>query len=528
MRGSILAAIAIGVVALVIGTAAHSSAGLWCGTSGFPTDRLPDAVSAQQIHVVYAIPSDGQDAFAQDAQRIVDDLGALDDWWHREDSTRTPRFDLYAFPGCAGGLDALDLSTVRLPHDTAYYQAIDGRSDRLRADLDTTFADPAKKYLVYYDAPVDTPFDCGQSAIAPATGGATAYSFLYLQAPSCTHDLGTGRGTAGYTAHELLHNLGAVPDGAPHICFEHSVCDWYRDVETQFPTGDPIAELILDYGRDDYYGHPGGWFDVQDSPWLSHVGAPQEPLSVGVTGRGRGTVTSDLPGIACPGACAIAWEQGARVHLSATAAPGSQFLRWDGACSGSADCALTMNAALSVTATFVPSVVSLAVKVRGRGSVRSTPRGITCPGHCASRFGYGTPVRLRATAPKGWRFAAWSGACRGHGACVVSEDDDRRVTATFRSRSVLAASASPAQNPIQRENALPGTSSWGNGDRQDSAIQGYASETSVEPGETLHLHVSSPGDYRVEIFRLGWYGGVGGRLVTCLPACLAYVSEPRS
>jgi hypothetical protein len=434
MRGSILAAIAIGVVALVIGTAAHSSAGLWCGTSGFPTDRLPDAVSAQQIHVVYAIPSDGQDAFAEDAQRIVDDLGALDDWWHREDSTRTPRFDLYAFPGCAGGLDALDLSTVRLPHDTAYYQAIDGRSDRLRADLDTTFADPAKKYLVYYDGPVDTPFDCGQSAIAPATGGATAYSFLYLQAPSCTHDLGTGRGTAGYTAHELLHNLGAVPDGAPHICFEHSVCDWYRDVETQLPTGDPIAELILDYGRDDYYGHPGGWFDVQDSPWLSHVGAPQEPLSVGVMGRGRGTVTSDLPGIACPGACAIAWELGARVHLSATAAPGSQFLRWDGACSGSADCALTMNAALSVTATFVPSVVSLAVKVRGRGSVRSTPRGITCPGHCASRFGYGTPVRLRATAPEGWRFAAWSGACRGHGACVVSEDDDRRVTATFRSR----------------------------------------------------------------------------------------------
>jgi hypothetical protein len=149
---------------------------------------------------------------------------------------------------------------------------------------------------------------------------------------------------------------------------------------------------------------------------------------------------------------------------------------------------------LSVTATFVPSVVSLAVKVRGRGSVRSTPRGITCPGRCASRFGYGTPVRLRATAVKGWRFAAWSGACRGHGACVVSEDDDRRVTATFRNRSVQAASVSPAQNPVQREKALPGTSSRGNGDRQDSATHGYASDTSVEPGETLRLHVSSRGD----------------------------------
>jgi hypothetical protein len=107
---------------------------------------------------------------------------------------------------------------------------------------------------------------------------------------------------------------------------------------------------------------------------------------------------------------------------------------------------------------------------------------------------------------------------------VVSEDGDRRVTAIFRSRSVLAVSSSSGQNPIQRENASPGTSSWGNGDWADSAIEGYASETSLGPGETLHLHVSSPGDYRVEIFRLGWYGGVGGRLVACLPACLAYRS----
>jgi hypothetical protein len=194
--------------------------------------------------------------------RIVGDLSALDDWWHREDPTREPRFDVFAFPGCAGGLDALDLSSVRLPHETAYYQPIDGRSDKLRADLSATFANPAEKELVYYDAPVDTPFDCGQSSIAPET---TAFSFVYLQAGGCTHDLGAGGGTAGYTAHELLHNLGAVPDAAPHICFEHSVCDWYWDVETQFPTGDPITKLVLDYGRDDYYGHSGSWFDVQDS-----------------------------------------------------------------------------------------------------------------------------------------------------------------------------------------------------------------------------------------------------------------------
>jgi hypothetical protein len=524
MRGTALAAIVLAAAALVAGSGAQSSARGWCGSGEAAADRFPDAVAAQQIHVVYAIPSDGQDAFAQDAPLIVADLAVLDDWWHREDPTRTPRFDLYAFPDCAGGIEELDLSSVRLPHDAAYYQSIDGRSDRLRADLDPTFSDPGKKYLVYYDAPVDTPFDCGQSAIAPDRGGAGAFSFVYLRAEGCTHDLGSGGGAAGYVAHELLHNLGAVPDAAPNVCFEHSVCDWYWDVETQFPTGDPITELVLDYGRDDYYGHSGSWFDVQDSPWLSHVGAPQFQLAVTLAGSGQGSVASDLPGIDCPAVCAIGWEDAARVVLHPIASPGSRFLRWSGDCTGSADCALTMDAARSVTAMFAPGTVSLAVTVHGRGSVRSTPRGILCPGRCSGTFVSGTTVRLRATPAKGWHLAAWSGACQGHGVCLVAEDDDRRVTGTFRSRSVAAVTSVAAQNPIQRENALPGTSSWGNGDWQDSAIQGYASETGVAPGETLHLHVSSPGDYRVEIFRLGWYGGVGGRLVACLPGCLEYRS----
>ena len=41
------------------------------------------------------------------------------------------------------------------------------------------------------------------------------------------------------------------------------------------------------------------------------------------------------------------------------------------------------------------------------------------------------------------------------------------------------------------------------------------------PGEQVHLHVSTDeGDrYRVEIYRLGWYGGLGARLYLCLPSC---------
>ena len=88
----------------------------------------------------------------------------------------------------------------------------------------------------------------------------------------------------------------------------------------------------------------------------------------------------------------------------------------------------------------------------------------------------------------------------------------------------LASRSAATSNPIQRENALAGNAGWGDGSWEDSAISGYGSESSVGPGETLHLHVSSAADYRVEIFRLGWYSGAGARLVSCLPGCGAFRS----
>jgi N,N-dimethylformamidase beta subunit-like protein len=89
--------------------------------------------------------------------------------------------------------------------------------------------------------------------------------------------------------------------------------------------------------------------------------------------------------------------------------------------------------------------------------------------------------------------------------------------------AVSGPSAGPRVNRVQAENALPGSSGWQTPAAPAHAIEGYTSEVSVAPGETLHLHVStSPAArYRVEIYRLGWYGGTGGRLEACLPSCEA-------
>ena len=94
------------------------------------------------------------------------------------------------------------------------------------------------------------------------------------------------------------------------------------------------------------------------------------------------------------------------------------------------------------------------------------------------------------------------------------------------SPSSTAVRSSPApdlRNPIQMENARRGTSAWQTPAVPDGAIEGYASNMSVAPGETVMFHVSTnpPARYSIRVYRLGWYGGAGGRLITCLPSCSA-------
>lgn len=79
--------------------------------------------------------------------------------------------------------------------------------------------------------------------------------------------------------------------------------------------------------------------------------------------------------------------------------------------------------------------------------------------------------------------------------------------------------AAAAPNPIPGENAAPGTRDWLFQDVFGEAIQGYTSEISALPGETVHFHVSTDpaAYYHIVIYRLGWYGGLGGRRIACVP-----------
>ncbi len=75
-----------------------------------------------------------------------------------------------------------------------------------------------------------------------------------------------------------------------------------------------------------------------------------------------------------------------------------------------------------------------------------------------------------------------------------------------------------SQNPIVTENALPGNppSEWDISGAGDLDIQGFATDISVNKGETIRFKISSVADFTIRIYRLGYYNGDGARLIADL------------
>jgi hypothetical protein len=79
---------------------------------------------------------------------------------------------------------------------------------------------------------------------------------------------------------------------------------------------------------------------------------PRFTLAVSKSGAGAGIVTSSAGGITCGTICANDFDAGTSLTLTAIAAAGSTFAGWSGACTGTAGCTLTIDAAKAATAAF--------------------------------------------------------------------------------------------------------------------------------------------------------------------------------
>jgi hypothetical protein len=84
-----------------------------------------------------------------------------------------------------------------------------------------------------------------------------------------------------------------------------------------------------------------------------------------------------------------------------------------------------------------------------------------------------------------------------------------------------AANCAAPANEVVAENCRPGapSSEWDVNGAGDPTIQGFATEISVPRGAAAHFKVRTDATrYRLDIYRLGYYGGAGARLVaTILP-----------
>jgi hypothetical protein len=166
---------------------------------------------------------------------------------------------------------------------------------------------------------------------------------------------------------------------------------------------------------------------------------------------GAGTVYG---AISCPphsGPCTAMVTKGTSLALTATAAPGSRFRGWSGACTGRHVCRITLDADRTVTATFVkrppparhhtpPLVLSppppVALHIDHQGAGRGTMAllgGARCSGDCTIGITRGDVLTLTAEAAAGSRFAGWTApaVCRATTACDVQVRGEMTVAARF-------------------------------------------------------------------------------------------------
>jgi hypothetical protein len=259
----------------------------WCGTDVVAADRQPDLNPGFDVHVIYAHAPGTPDRFLEWAPRIAGDVAAIDAWWRTQDAGRTPRFDLSAFP-CSSVFGAIDISRVSLAADPG---PVNVAFENLRDTLSESFTVIEKAYLVYYDGNTRQPGlerTCGQGA----EPGRTIPGFAIIFLDSCSAETkDTLRPVVA--VHELVHVLGAVENGAPHLCSGGHVCDVTNDLLAATLLGSELEALVLDGGRDDYYGHSGSWLDVQDSLFLERLDSsdrtpPSTPVRLNARGPASG------------------------------------------------------------------------------------------------------------------------------------------------------------------------------------------------------------------------------------------------
>src|SRR5262245_50002035 len=111
---------------------------------------------------------------------------------------------------------------------------------------------------------------------------------------------------------------------------------------------------------------------------------------------------------------------------------------------------------------------------------------------------------------------------------------DRRDVLKLGLAAALGGCAGIPRRPglIAEENRKPGTRDWllkpsaPRKELRHPSIEGYCSRTSARSGDVLSVMVSADGPFHLDIYRLGYYGGDGGRHVRTLAGEASRQTDP--
>ena len=223
------------------------------------TEDRPDEVAGEQVHFLYVIPTDAPDEQLDVNGELTNSIARMQAWLAGQ--TGGPKLRLDTYQGQP------DITFVRTSLEPRIRE---GYSSRQYVEQ-LGFTNPKKLYLVYVGT-------YPGSACGLATLGGKA-SIVYLSCTSQYPQGSTFSALDSVAMHEILHALGAVPDGAPHATYTNHVDDPSDIMHRSFdvPLNGEVI-LALDPGRDDYYGHDRQFTDVADSRYLDSnpiSGTPQ-------------------------------------------------------------------------------------------------------------------------------------------------------------------------------------------------------------------------------------------------------------
>ena len=262
----------------------------FAGPVGRRTEDAADDLGGKQVHLVYAIPWDGDDRELDLDGTIAESVGVAQTWLAGQTGGRSFRVD-----------------TVNGEPDITFFQL--ARTDEELADegpfvrdaieeelVAAGFVHPDKIYVVHYDG--TSTFACGGAAWPPTLAGTVAALYLHGlpdgPAPCDGNPFASSGGQPGYWEyswlHEIVHTLGFVAQCAPNHTLGGHVSEPNNDLMWAGTTGFwDLNGVVLDEGNDDYFGHDGGGcLDLAESPFLADV--VQEVVPPG------GTVTTDPNG----------------------------------------------------------------------------------------------------------------------------------------------------------------------------------------------------------------------------------------